>query len=69
VGDSIHGLELTSFVAHHYISWNETKKHARELLASISHELSDETAYAAIERGRSLGWEEVTERILGNEIL
>jgi tetratricopeptide (TPR) repeat protein len=56
--------ELAAFIAHHHVSWNETKQHARALLETASRELPAERAQAAIERGQALALESVIDKLL-----
>lgn len=60
-------VELAAFIAHHPVSWNETKKYARATLATASGNLPEQAAQAASARGQALELEGVLERMLGPE--
>jgi len=57
-------VELTTFIAHHPISWNETKQQARAILDIVSLQLSDVVVQSATERGMALDLESVIANLL-----
>jgi predicted ATPase/DNA-binding SARP family transcriptional activator len=65
-GQHERAAELAAFIAHHPVSWNETKQQARAMLVDASSHLPAETAAAAIERGRSRLLEDVIAELLGD---
>ena len=58
-------VELASFIAHHPVSWNETRWQAQEILDRAAKDLSEETVQAAIERGKALELEDVGQQLSG----
>ena len=61
-------IELTAFIAHHPISWNETKQQARAILDVTSVQLPDVVVQSAIERGKGLDLESVIASLLEQQI-
>jgi len=57
-------VELTTLIAHHPVSWNETKQRARAILDVVSLQLPDVAVQSAIERGKALGLEFVVANLL-----
>jgi tetratricopeptide (TPR) repeat protein len=52
-------IALASFLQHRPGSWNETKQHAHGILEMASRDLPKEVVQSAIERGKSLDFNEV----------
>ena len=63
-GNSIQAIELAAFIADHPVSWNETKKQARDHLKAISLDLPGDTVQAAIERAKGYELEDVITRMV-----
>lgn len=55
---------LAAFIAHHPLSWNETKSQAQQILDWAARDLPEETVRAAIEKGKALELEKVASQIL-----
>ncbi len=63
-GEVGHALELAAFIAQHPVSWNETKKQAKNLIETTSFELPEEVVAIALERGRELDFDSAVEEFI-----
>jgi hypothetical protein len=63
-GQAARAIELAAFIAHHPVSWNETKQQARAILETATRGLPAPEAQAAIERGQALNLESVVQPLL-----
>jgi len=59
-------VELAAFIAHHPVSWNETKWQAQDILDWAAQDLPDKTVHAAVKRGEALELETVVKGLLTN---
>jgi tetratricopeptide (TPR) repeat protein len=61
-------VELAAFIAHHPVSWNETKQHAIQILETASCSLSDEITREAAERGKALDLDSIIASLTKDDI-
>jgi tetratricopeptide (TPR) repeat protein len=58
LGKSERAIELAAFIVSQRLSWNETKRQAREVIESASRNLPEEVAQAAQERGQAMNMDQ-----------